>query len=103
MAEIDRIERELREAVAINWTGPVQISLQSVENIRLLLDELARRSEVIERAKGLSDQIEAAREFVKRHPKLSLIDLAEFEAFLKVPAAMDAVLARALLQGESNG
>ena len=42
---------------------------------------------------SLEQQIEAAREFVKRHPALTLIDLAEFEAFLKVPAAMEAVLA----------
>lgn len=41
---------------------------------------------------ALEQQIEAAREFVKRHPALTLIDLAEFEAFLKVPAAMEAAL-----------
>lgn len=33
---------------------------------------------------SLQEQINAAREFVKRHPSLSLIDLAEFEAFLKI-------------------
>jgi hypothetical protein len=42
--------------------------------------------------RGLEQQIEAAREFVKRHPALTLIDLAEFEGFLKIPAMMEAVL-----------
>ncbi|TPM39329.1 hypothetical protein FJ951_26840 [Mesorhizobium sp. B2-2-3] len=49
--------------------------------------------------KALHDQIDAAREFVKRHPALNLIDLAEFEAFLKVPAALAAALASSQ-QGE---
>jgi len=37
----------------------------------------------------LRAQIDAAREFVNRHPALSIIDIAEFEAFLKVPAIME--------------
>lgn len=41
---------------------------------------------------ALRAERDAAREFVKRHPSLSLIDLAEFEAFLKVPAAIDSAL-----------
>lgn len=49
--------------------------------------------------KALEQQIEAAREFVKRHPALTLIDLAEFEAFLMVPAAMEAALAT---EGKGN-
>jgi hypothetical protein len=40
---------------------------------------------------SLRYEIDAAREFVKRHPSLSLIDLAEFEAFLKVPGAFLAI------------
>jgi len=36
--------------------------------------------------------VEAAREFVKRHPALTLIDLAEFEGFLKIPAMMEAAM-----------
>lgn len=42
------------------------------------------------------NKIEACRAFVERHPSLSLIDLAEFEAFLKVPAALDAAERAAL-------
>ena len=36
----------------------------------------------------LGEKVDAAREFVKRHPSLTLVDLAEFEAFLRVPAAL---------------
>ncbi|NTF23538.1 hypothetical protein G6L37_34775 [Agrobacterium rubi] len=38
---------------------------------------------------SLSQQIEAARQFVERHPALTAVDVAEFEAFLKVPAAIE--------------
>lgn len=56
-----------------NWLGDAHRIVAAA----LLTERLAQ----IERASG---QIRAAREFVKRHPALTLIDLAEFEAFLKV-------------------
>lgn len=36
---------------------------------------------------SLADQVEAAREYVKRHPALTPIDLAEFETFMRFPKA----------------
>lgn len=35
----------------------------------------------------LAAQVQAAREFVKRHPALTPIDLAEFETFMRFPKA----------------
>ena len=35
----------------------------------------------------LAAQVEAAREYVKRHPKLTPIDLDEFDTFLRFPKA----------------
>lgn len=37
--------------------------------------------------KRLAAQVEAAREFVKRHPALTPVDLAEFETFMRFPSA----------------
>lgn len=69
------------------------------EHWRGQIDTLtADRDRLKARVEERDAQIEAAREFVKRHPKLTIIDLAEFEAFLKVPAAFDA--ARQALKGE---
>lgn len=48
---------------------------------------------------ALKDELDAAREFVIRHPALSLIDLAEFRLFLKVPAAIDAAFAKQQTSG----
>lgn len=62
-------------------------------------EQRARADKAEANLAGLKQQIEAAREFVKRHPALTLIDLAEFEAFLKVPAAMEAALA---LEGKNG-
>lgn len=36
---------------------------------------------------SLADQVEAAREYVKRHPALTPVDLAEFETFMRFPKA----------------
>lgn len=38
-------------------------------------------------AVSLADQVEAAREYVKRHPALTPVDLAEFETFMRFPKA----------------
>ena len=37
---------------------------------------------------ALEEQLNAAREFVLRHPMLDEEDIAEFEAFIKMPAAI---------------
>lgn len=36
---------------------------------------------------SLADQVQAAREYVKRHPALTPVDLAEFETFMRFPKA----------------
>jgi hypothetical protein len=57
------------------------------------LSALLDRLEAAERLeKAMREELNAAREFVKRHPALTLIDLAEFEMFLKIPAVIDAAL-----------
>lgn len=38
-------------------------------------------------AVSLADQVQAAREYVKRHPALTPVDLAEFETFMRFPKA----------------
>lgn len=35
----------------------------------------------------LTDQVQAAREYVKRHPALTPVDLVEFETFMRFPKA----------------
>lgn len=35
----------------------------------------------------LAAQVQAAREFVKRHPALTPVDLVEFETFMRFPKA----------------
>ena len=64
--------------------------------VGIILDALAAAGLVIAAApaensvKTLQEKLASARAFVERHPALSLIDLAEFEAFLKVPEGLDA-------------
>lgn len=54
------------------------------------LDDCQRDCEEMERElERLRQREESAREFVKRHPALSIIDLAEFEAYLKLPEIMN--------------
>ncbi|MRX31881.1 hypothetical protein [Aminobacter sp. MDW-2] len=36
---------------------------------------------------SLADQVQAAREYVKHHPALTPVDLAEFETFMRFPKA----------------
>lgn len=60
--------------------------------IAMLRADCARMDAEIERLRvGLvrtDDRIEACRQFIARHPALTDVDRAEFEAFLKVPDAM---------------
>lgn len=66
------------------------------DNIRLLLDELSRRSEVIERAKEALTDALVAMKLAAALPGVS--NEYDFE-----PAIATVSAARALLQGESNG
>ncbi len=47
----------------------------------------AEMREVIAEMERLSDKLDAAQQFIKRHPALSETDRAEFRAFLAFPAA----------------
>ena len=49
-------------------------------------DEVSRTAQAYVGA--MEAKLRAAREFVIRHPSLTLIDLAEFDAFLKMDAAL---------------
>ena len=114
---------EEKEALAFGMRNGQSLSEDAIHAIRDLLNEagvplaafiddhvgnaIAQRNQERARVSALSaeverqaDQINAAREFVKRHPALTLIDLAEFEAFLKLPAAYDAALLRAMQKEE---
>lgn len=61
-------------------------------------DEVSRTARAYVGA--MERKLRAAREFVIRHPGLTLIDLAEFDAFLKMEAALDAVSSP---KGSDNG
>lgn len=70
-------------------------SIPSSHLVKIAKDTHSRHSAEIDRSvkaeaevKRLRDRELSAYEFVKRHPSLTIIDLAEFEAFLKVPEAL---------------
>lgn len=87
-AEIERLTRELaelRRAIMGAEPDPSVTHGQFLEMVAML--EAARQGG-ISRATAAEAKVEAAREFVKRHPSLTLIDLAEFEAFLRLDAAL---------------
>jgi hypothetical protein len=59
------------------------------ENARLVLHIATSHDHA--RGEKAEAEVQAAREFVLRHPRLTETDRAEFEAFLKVPAAFVAL------------
>lgn len=67
-----------------------------VKNVDFLLTDLDEAASAIlslqKENEEASAKLDAAREFVQRHPALSLLDIAEFEAFLTVPKAMTAAM-----------
>lgn len=74
-------------------------ALQAERATRLAAE--SRLAEVEMERDRLRGALESGRQFVIRHPALSLVDLAEFDAFIKLPAALDA-LARAALSKEKT-
>jgi len=58
---------------------------------------------VAENVVTLQRRLEAAREFVIRHPGLTLIDLAEFDAFLKMDETISALPHVTTETGGENG
>jgi len=90
-ATAEEIARSLSAVKGGRFHGPAYSAAKAgaLEAFKRATSALSQSHPIDERAvEALREQIEAAREFVKRHPSLSLIDLAEFEAFLKIPAAL---------------
>jgi len=107
-AERDRLAARLSEYNC--WPDPLQSpQAEAIRNGKIdmteivsLFDKMERELEQLRLMAGERDRLaadnarlrereNAAREFVKRHPALTLIDLAEFEAFLKIPETLDAL------------
>lgn len=87
-AEIARLSQE-----AERLTKDLQAAMREVSAAGRARGEAEGKLAAAEaRVKVLEEAQESARQFVKRHPSLTLIDLAEFEAFLKLPATLDAAL-----------
>ena len=61
--------------------------IKRLQDANLHTDNMLRH-EAADALAAQDAQLNAAREFVLRHPMLGDADLAEFEAFLKVPAAL---------------
>jgi hypothetical protein len=83
---IAALERQLAEAraEAERWAA------QALKEEECRIAWQAERDRLAADNARLRERENAAREFVKRHPALTLIDLAEFEAFLKIPETLDA-------------
>jgi hypothetical protein len=83
---VEALERQLAEAraEAERWAA------QALKEEECRIAWQAERDRLAADNARLRERENAAREFVKRHPALTLIDLAEFEAFLKIPETLDA-------------
>lgn len=86
--------KENRERAQATEKENERLTTERDEARSLYNHQVARAQAAEAREAKAGEKIEAAREFVKRHPALTLIDLAEFEAFLKVPDAICALESR---------